>query len=314
MGMWRQCAVCILALMLTLTILWVPVGEAAEGGYSNYIPGSYGDFGMALEPPASLTLRNDMYYYGADARRSVRSGRAEVGAELDFFMNFSTLVYKPGVEILGCQYAFGFFVPFVYLEIESDISAGGLTQSADDDAAGLGDISWIPLILYWNSGNVHASFTHLIVSPTGDYDTDNAINDGLNYWSFDSNLALTYFNGKTGQDYAINMGHIYNTENHDTDYQTGQELHFDVVLNQFFSETFAIGIQGFFLKQITGDSGRGALLGDFKAEAAGVGPALLWTTKIGDQDVSFIAKWLHEFHAENRLEGDHIFLSFAVDW
>ena len=98
------------------------------------------------------------------------------------------------------------------------------------------------------------------------------------------------------------------------DYQTGQELHLDVVFNQFLSETFAVGIQGFFLKQITGDSGSGALLGDFKAEAAGVGPALLWTTKIGKQDVSFIAKWLHEFHAENRLEGDSIFLSFAIDW
>ena len=104
------------------------------------------------------------------------------------------------------------------------------------------------------------------------------------------------------------------TENDDTGYQTGQELHLDVVLNQFFSDTFAIGIHGFYLKQITGDSGGGALLGDFKAEAAGVGPALLWTTKIGNQDVSFIAKWLHEFHAENRLEGDHIFFGFAVDW
>ena len=47
---------------------------------------------------------------------------------------------------------------------------------------------------------------------------------------------------------------------------------------------------------------------------AGVGPALLWATQIGGQDVSFIAKWLHEFHAENRLEGDHVFVSFALDW
>lgn len=62
------------------------------------------------------------------------------------------------------------------------------------------------------------------------------------------------------------------------------------------------------------DRGGGALLGDFKAEAAGVGPALLWSTKIGGQELTFIAKWLQEFHAENRLEGDHVFLSFALDW
>ena len=74
------------------------------------------------------------------------------------------------------------------------------------------------------------------------------------------------------------------------------------------------GIEGFYLKQITGDCGSGALLGDFKGELAGVGPALFWTKKFGDQDVSFIAKWLHEFHAENRLEGDNEFLGFALGW
>jgi len=99
-----------------------------------------------------------------------------------------------------------------------------------------------------------------------------------------------------------------------SNYQTGQELHLDVVFNQFLSETFAIGLHGFYLKQITGDSGSGALLGDFRAEAADIGPGLLWTKQLGGQSVSFIAKWLHEVHAENRMEGDHVFLSFAFDW
>jgi hypothetical protein len=264
-------------------------GHAAEGGYSNYIPGTYGDFAMTLAPSEKWTLRNDLYYYDADA-------------------------YKPDIALLGAQYAAGVFVPLVNLDIDSSISVRDRIFSADDKATGLGDIAVFPFLLYWSTDNIHTSFFLSIVTPTGDYDTDNAINNGLNYWSFDTNFALTYLNGKTGQDYSINIGHIYNTENNDTDYQTGQEVHLDVVLNQFFSETFAVGIHGFYLKQITGDSGSGALLGDFKAEAAGVGPALLWTKRTGNQDVSFVVKWLHEFHAENRLEGDHIFLSFAVDW
>jgi len=40
----------------------------------------------------------------------------------------------------------------------------------------------------------------------------------------------------------------------------------------------------------------------------------MWGTKVGDQDVTFIAKWLHEFDADNRMEGDHFFVSFAMDW
>ncbi len=56
--------------------------RAAEGGYSNYIPGTYGDFGMALAPSETWTLRDDFYYYDASADRSVRSGKLEVGVDL----------------------------------------------------------------------------------------------------------------------------------------------------------------------------------------------------------------------------------------
>jgi len=287
---------------------------AAEGGYSNYIPGSYGDFGMALAPGETWTLRNDIYFYDASTDRSVRSGNIEIGVDLEFLMNFTTLLYKPDIELFSAQFATGVFVPIVDLDLEVGASAGSLGTSASDRATGLGDIALIPFALYWNNGNYHTSFAQFIVIPTGDYGVSNLINNGLNYWSIDTNFALTYLNPETGRDVSFNIGHIYNTENDDTDYQTGQELHLDVVFNQFLSETFAVGLHGFYLKQITGDSGSGAVLGDFKAEAAGIGPALLWTKKFGKQHVSFIAKWLHEFHAKNRLEGDHVFLSFALDW
>jgi len=288
--------------------------SAAEGGYSNYVPGTYGDFGMALAPTEKWTLRNDTYYYDASTNRSVRSGNLEVGADLEFLMNFTTLLYKPDIELFGAQLAIGVFVPIVDLEIDSSLSINDSVFGASDSATGLGDIALIPFALYWNQGNLHTSFAQFVVAPTGDYDTDNSINNGLNYWSFDTNFALTHLNPETGRDFSFNIGHIYNTKNDDTNYQTGRELHLDVAFNQFLSERFAVGLQGFYLKQITGDSGSGALLGDFKGEVGGVGPALLWTTNVGGQEVSFIVKWLHEFHAENRLDGDQIFLSFAFDW
>ena len=40
----------------------------------------------------------------------------------------------------------------------------------------------------------------------------------------------------------------------------------------------------------------------------------MWATRFCEQDVTFIAKWLHEFDAENRLEGDHAYVSVAMDW
>ena len=104
-------------LILTICCLVFAITDkkarAAEGGYSNYIPGTYGDFAMALAPSETWTLRNDFYYYDASTTRSVRSGAIEVGTDLQFLMNFTTLVYKPDIEIFGAKFATGVFVPLV---------------------------------------------------------------------------------------------------------------------------------------------------------------------------------------------------------
>ena len=305
-----------LTFLISLSLLYISTvsAQAAEGGYSNYIPGTYGDFAAAVEPPTKFTVRNDIYYYQADGARSVRSGLIEADADLEFIMDFLTLLYKPDVEILGAHYAFGVFIPIVHADIDTGIRLGNFQVRRQDDTFGLGDVTLIPGIFFWNHGNFHFTLAEYIVTPTGEYDTDDLANTGLNYWTFDTDVTVTYLNEKTGQDYSINIGYNYNTENPDTDYQTGQELHIDYMINQFLSESWAVGIHGFYLKQVTGDSGDGAILGDFKAEAAGFGPAVLWNTKSFGREVTFIAKWLHEYHAERRFEGDHVFVSFAMSF
>jgi hypothetical protein len=303
----------IVAILFVVFSIGSSSGRAAEGGYSNYIPGTYGDFAAATEPPTKFTIRNDFYYYGADGDASVRSGAVEADAEFTVFMNLVTLLYKPEVEIVGAHYAFGALVPaVVYVDIDARVRVGPLEVKRNDDVVDFGDLTLIPGILFWNYENFHFTLAEFIVTPTGRYDSDDLANSGLNYWTFDTNVAATYLNEDTGQDYSINLGYNYNTKNTDTNYRTGQEFHLDYFLNQFLSESFAIGLHGFYLKQVTGDRGSGAALGDFKGEAAGVGPALLWSTRLFGRDVSFIAKWLHEFHAERRLEGDHVFASIAI--
>jgi hypothetical protein len=293
--------------------LGVSVVEAAEGGYSNYVPGTYGDFGLAVEPPTKWTIRNDYHNYQADGGRSVRSGQLALDTDLEVNIHFLTVLYKTEQEFFGGRYAVGALVPTV-VNIDSDtgISVSGTRFSFQDEITRCGDIAFVPGILYWKKDNFHFSLAEYIVTPTGYYDKDNLVNTGLNYWTFDTDFAVTYLNEETGQDYSINIGYNYNTENPDTDYQTGEEVHVDYMINQFFSETFAVGVHGFYLKQITGDSGKGAILGSYKSDAAGIGPAILWSPKRFNGNVNFIAKWLHEYHAENRLEGDHVFISAAI--
>jgi len=302
------------ALVLGGSLLSGPA-MAAEGGYSNYVPGFYGDLALAVEPPDGLSLRNDVYFYSAEGDGSVRSGQIELGVDIDLTFDYLSLLYKPGIEVFGASYAYG--ATFVYgkVDLEGDIAVGPFSQSFGDDKTAFGDITLIPGVFYWNNGGkLHFSQSFYLVVPVGDYDEDDAANTSLNYYTFETDFAMTYLDQETGQDYSIVIGYGYNSENDDTDYQSGDEFHIDYVINQFLSDSWAVGLHGFYFKQLSGDSGDGALLGDFKAEAAGIGPALMWIPPQYESKVALVAKWINEYDAENRLEGDHVFVSFMASF
>lgn len=293
--------------LLTLCLL-SPNLLAAEGGYSNYIPGTYGDFAAAMAPATPFTVRNDVYFYDAKISETVRGGNVEIDSQLSMLINLTTFIYKPDIEVFGAKYGVGFVAPLISTTLDTSIN----DLQSKSDVSGMGDLTLVPAALFWNVDNFHFSLAEYIVTPSASYSTEEALNPSLNYWTFDTNVAATYLNFETGQDYSINLGYSINTENSATQYKTGNELHIDYMFNQFLSETWAVGLQGFYLKQMSSDSGEGALLGGIKGRAAGFGPAVMYSSVIGKQPVSFIAKWLHEYKAENRIEGDHIYLSFAL--
>jgi hypothetical protein len=294
-------------------LIGAPPVHAAEGGGSNYAPGLYGDFGVAVAPEPGFYLRHDLYFYGGDGGGARFTEFGEIRADLE--ADAATYIFN-GLKVLdrkvlGGRYAFGGCVPVVYSDLSANVVVEDQLFSIDADRAAIGDMGIIPVSLFWTFGNLHLNVYESIIAPTGSYDPNRDVDAGLNYWSFDTNVALTYLNPKSGFEISFDLGHIYNTENSDTDYQTGQEIHLDYMVNKFLSDTFALGLQGFFYEQITGDSGSGALLGDFEGEAAGIGPALMWTTKVKKTDLTIGVKWLHEYHTEKRLEGDHLYLNFT---
>jgi len=69
-------------------------------------------------------------------------------------------------------------------------------------------------------------------------------------------------------------------------------------------QKFALGIAGYHYQQVTGDSGPGARLGDFKGRVTSVGPVVTYNFKLGKITVSSQLMWTHDFDVENRLKGD----------
>lgn len=228
-----------------------------------------------MAPEQGVSVKNDIYFYSAESDLNLLSGNVSSNLDIELLYNYTTVLYKTEYTLFGAEYAAA-TIAYGGPDISTDISLGGHSTRVGDSLNNLGDLTLAPILLYWNDGNFNYSFSQYVVAPTASYDSDRIANSGLNYWTFESDIAASYTNFETGQDYSVIVGYNYNTENKDTNYQTGQEVHIDVVLNQFVSETLAFGVQAFHLQQISKDKGAGANLGSFKARATGLGPSVAW--------------------------------------
>lgn len=286
------------------------VAEAAEGGSSHYLPGAAGDLLIAQPPKPGWVAGGILWYQTGDVSRAILAGRVNLGLDLDLFLALPTAAYTFGPKVLGGTYTVGIAVPFGSANLDARVEFPILgIREASDDSFDLSDIAVTPVQLNWQHGEFSFKLAETVIAPTGGYETSDLINLGRNYWSFDTVGAVSWFHAKTGTGVDLAPGIMVNTENGKTDYKTGTEFHLDFTANQFLSEGFAVGIKGYWYQQLSGDSGSGAVLGDFKSESFGLGPGFAWIPKSAGGNLTVLGKWMHDFHAKNRFESEYFTLA-----
>jgi hypothetical protein len=295
-------------------LLPLPCVRAEEGGTGHYLPGSIASFVDAVPPTPTFVARlNGIYYDGSSGGALPIAGLAPVNVEAQSYAAGLTLLWRPKLELApGLSYAMSTTVPYVWLEVRGDVTAGATTVRRSSSENGLGDLVLMPVMLsYALSRDAHLDFRTGIYAPTGDYEVGRLANTGKNFWTFEPTLGFLYFGQKNGFEASVYVGMDFNTENEATSYQSGSQFHLDGTLAQHFKllgGLGGIGVTGFWYDQLTGDSGAGATFGDFKAQTAGLGPVLSYVCKVGGKDLITEIKWLHEVETRYRLEGDFVWL------
>lgn len=309
-------------LSLLLVVLNVPAlsAHAAEGGYTNYFPGFYGNYAMAVAPDPGIYFSQYLYGYGANGgrKRFVQNGEIRTDAQLYVAMWAGVALKVFDAKIAGGRLGIGGWLPVSFQHVSFTLDLGSQSRSVSDHLTGVGDMGILPVYFWWDlAKGFHIAAFEQITAPTGTYNTDDSVNNSLNYWSFDTNFAATYLNEKHGFEISADVGYIINTKNIVTDYRTGQELHIDYNLNKYLS-AFGVGIEGFFYQQITGDSGSGAKLGSFRGRAAGIGPSAMWSKAFnrdkGLKSLLLTAAWQYEFTAKNRLKGNYVLINLMLEF
>jgi hypothetical protein len=302
-GMRRALLGCLLCLGVLCAAQ--PAAYGAEGAFSYYFPGAFASFGAAMSPDHGLQFVDQaLYYHAKITDRAVKNGHVLLSLNATAMFNFFGGSYVPDASVLGGRPQLFAAVPVGYVHNKAGLEVPGLGGGEmTDRAVDIGD-SMLMGALYWKTGDFHFKVSEMVFVPTGAYTEGDLANIGRNYWGFDTSCALTWLSSKTGTEVTVMPGLLVNTENTSTDYQTGNELHMDFMVNQFLAKTFALGAQGYYYKQLTGDSGSGAFLGDFKGESYGFGPAMLWMPGSSGR-ISLVGKWLFDSHHENRMKGDY---------
>ena len=291
-------------LVLLVLVFSIFIGKhtahATEGAQSYYFPGSMANFNTAVAPTPGGMFVNQMLFYSGRAETAVLNGRVHVDLKGRAFYNFIGGFYTYKQPVLGGTLQVGAFIPVAHSNIKAAIGPFRVGDNTTD----IGD-AVISAALFWKDGDVHYKLIETVYAPTGNYHAGSLVNIGRNYWGFDTSLAATWMDAKNGREISVVSGILYNTKNTDTDYKSGNEFHVDVALNQYFSHNLAVGLHGYYYRQVSGDSGSGAKLGAFKGEAVGIGPALLWIPKAYNGDLTILAKGVNDVHEKNRLRGDY---------
>lgn len=272
------------AIILLAILTPFKLAIATENGGSNYLPGFYGDFGMAAFPGAGTYFSNFFAAY--------RDEKALTG----------TLLEMPGLLHVSEQtWLEGRFVSglFPALMVSHDKSGPG-----NADRFALGDFYLVPGGLNWVGENFSALLFEGVVVPTGRYQK-NDFNTGRNYWTFDHNLLLT-FNLPGSNELSVAIGYMSNLKNPATQYRSGDEFHFDFNLGHYFTNGLGLGVSGSHYRQVTADQAANPALIGAPVEASSLGPSVMYAKKLNDQELAVSLKWLYEYDVAGRAVQEYL--------
>jgi hypothetical protein len=278
---------------------------AEEGGLQYYVPAVYGNLGLAKLPPKGGYLVNFPLYMSLDAPVIPKVGQIHFDISVDVVGNAFVPLYISDKKILGGDYMVGAAFVLIDLGLDSQVVGPDMDLvSITASKFGWGDVTAVPFGLVWRGDLWSFMFYEGINVPVGYYDINNAASLGINHWAFDTNLGFTRYDENFPIQLDGNFGFTVNTTNHATDYKSGSSVHFDYTVGYNFSERFQVGFSGYFFQQITGDSGSGATLGDFKGEGIGIGASV--SAVIDPKHVFAVQfEWMHDVHTVNRFGGDY---------
>ncbi|ATV18858.1 hypothetical protein A584_05622 [Pseudomonas syringae pv. theae ICMP 3923] len=276
---------------------------------------SFLDGGLPAGP--GWYLQEYFQNYSADRLRD-KDGKA-LGLpkqELDYQVAVTQLSYLSNVRLGNASLGLNAVLPVVTRMKVDD----GLNNAALRGQTGMGDLLIGPFIQFDPvMGPDGPRFVHRIELqvnlPTGEYDDKHAINPGNNAWSFNPYWAATYwFTPKWTA--SVRAHYLYNGKNDDpaqsfgavSDIQAGQALHANFATEYAVTDQLRLGINGYWLKQITDTQVDGHDVSGRREKVWAIGPGAMYS--FSQNDHVFVNAYFEQ-DVENRPDGSRVQMRYV---
>ncbi len=302
-----------MAAMVVALILVAGVLHASEYGVGTYRPGQVDLFAGTLPAPGGLLVKN--YFLFQDASLTAQPNHVPVRFHTHTitYTDATFMTYTTPWRIFGANWGVAALAQTRIADQTLRVTViGGPTSKQHSTVGGFGDLIFSPLMLNWNFSKFHLVSALMLYAPTGSYDRRRIIDVGLNRWSIEPDLGVTWLDPETGRHASLFVGYTLNAENPSTHYVSGQEFHADFVFAQHLPHGLVAGIAGYAVQQTTADSGSGATLGAFKGRVIALGPLAGITVPILKVPINFSFKYEFEFAVQNRSTGNELWLTAAL--
>ncbi len=269
---------------------------ATENGGDTYPSGAEGVLAGALPPPG---FYGQTFYINYHASRfNDKHGKSMIpGFGLNLNGVVERLIYMTDQDVIGGKLGFYVAQPFFDLRVSQAGIRGDRKGIADTLAAAM---------VGWHSGNHHWAAAVEGVFPTGEYNRHRMVNLGKNYYTLRPIFVYSYHQ-PDGWDLSTKLSYSFNTENHDTDYLSGQYFAGDFSLGYSFAPGWILAVQGYAFKQMTSDESHGHKIG-FRGQSIALGPGIQYQGKTW----SLEGRYTSETAVENRPQGNYTWLKLTL--
>lgn len=321
--------------------------HAADNGLQRYSPGVGGsDMTAPLAPGWYFQLPMVAYHakklMGGDGKAATSAipgtpYRARADVDASTYAQLPRLTYLGTERFLGANIGWTAMLPIVKRKatftglallpagvppstaavIQGGVDALARQQSGSE--FGIGDFEISPIMHWELDDHQTVVFAPTLVLPTGDYDPTRRLNPGFgNFVTFRPSVQYAYIGD--GWDVGVRGVLSFNTRNKDNGYYSGNMFNIDYQAMMFVSEDVRVGLQGYFVRQLNDDTqkltayqqaqnlGKEIIDGN-KSRVNAAGPAVGWLPNGGEFLLE--GKFLKEFDARNRTEGQAVWVTFS---